>query len=261
MLSLQDPKSRRFKFFGAYIDPLTMEETLQCVNRTIQDRVIMQHVVINVAKLVMMQKDEKLSEIVNACPLINADGQEIVWGARLLGLKIPERVAGIDLMNKLIERAAERGYRIYLLGAQKEIITRVEEIWRQRYPSLEIVGCQDWYFTEDQEPNIVGQIHNSRADILFVAMGSPKKEVFLNKYLDGLNVPFVMGVGGSFDVVAGKTKRAPEWMQKAGLEWFYRFLCEPGRMWGRYLVTNSIYAVMLMKALLNREKYAKVIKN
>ena len=102
----------------------------------------------------------------------------MVWGARLLGLKIPERVAGIDLMNKLIERAAERGYRIYLLGAQKEIITRVEEIWRQRYPSLEIVGCQDGYFTEDQEPNIVGQIRNSKADILFVAMGSPKKEVF-----------------------------------------------------------------------------------
>ena len=253
--------SGRFTFFGAYIDPLTMDQTLEKIEEIISNKTPVQHVVVNVAKLVMMQKDEALRGIVNSCGLINADGQGIVWGARLLGLKVPERVAGIDLMINLVERAAEKGYRIYLLGAEKEIIMRVEEIWRDKYPCLQIAGSQDGYFTEEQEAGVVGNIRNSAADILFVAMGSPKKEIFLNKYLKSLNVPFVMGVGGSFDVVAGKTKRSPRWMQKAGLEWFYRFLCEPWRLWKRYFVTNSIYALMLLKSLLNRERYAKVIES
>ena len=253
--------SGRFTFFGAYIDPLTMDQTLEKIEEIISNKTPVQHVVVNVAKLVMMQKDEALRGIVNSCGLINADGQGIVWGARLLGLKVPERVAGIDLMINLVERAAEKGYRIYLLGAEKEIIMRVEEIWRDKYPCLQIAGSQDGYFTEEQEAGVVGNIRNSGADILFVAMGSPKKEIFLNKYLKSLNVPFVMGVGGSFDVVAGKTKRSPRWMQKAGLEWFYRFLCEPLRLWKRYFVTNNIYALMLLKSLLNRERYAKVIES
>lgn len=253
-------KFERIQFFGIQIDLLSMSESIVRIEELLKIRIPIQHVVVNVAKLVMMQKDENLRKIVNSCRLINADGQGIVWGARLLGLNIPERVTGIDLMNKLVERAAEKGFRIYLLGAKKEIVNRVKQIWRNKYPGLKIVGCQDGYFKEEQEPRIIGQIRDSSADILFVAMNSPKKEIFLNKYLNDLNVPFVMGVGGSFDVVSGKTKRAPEWMQKAGLEWFYRFLSEPGRMWKRYFITNSIYAWMLIKALFNREKYVKVIE-
>jgi N-acetylglucosaminyldiphosphoundecaprenol N-acetyl-beta-D-mannosaminyltransferase len=254
MLSLKEQQSRRFKFFGAYVDPLTMEETLQCVDRTIQGRIVTQHVVINVAKLVMMQKDEKLREIVNTCPLINADGQGIVWGANLLGYKIPERVAGIDLFTNIVERAAAKGYRLYFLGAKKEVVEKLVRIFKAKYPTLQVAGYRDGYFKESEEPVIAEEIHASKADVLFVAMSSPKKEFFLKTYSRKMNVPFIMGVGGSFDVVTDQVKRAPLWMQKVGLEWFYRFLCEPQRMWRRYLLSNTIYFGMILKALITGEK-------
>ena len=244
----------RIKFFGADVDAITMQETLERVDAIIKARCSTQHVVVNVAKLVMMQTDETLRDIVNSCGLINADGQGIVWGARLLGLNIPERVAGIDLMNNLVERAAQRGYRVYLLGAEKAIVSKVVAIWQGKYPALQIAGYRDGYFSASDEASLVSQIRETKADILFVAMGSPKKEIFLNKYVNELAVPFVMGVGGSFDVVAGKTQRAPVWMQKAGLEWFYRFLCEPRRMWKRYFTTNFIFLGMIVKALLCGKK-------
>lgn len=243
---------KRFNFFGAHIDPLTMEETLGRIDEIIRNRKVTQHVVINVAKLVMMQKDNHLREIINSCGLINVDGQGIVWGAQLMNFYVPERVAGIDLMQDLIKHAAWKGYRVYLLGASEEVIKTVVNVWYTQYPNLEIAGYRNGYFSEREESEIVANIQNSHADILFVAMSSPKKELFLNKYLDSLGVPFTMGVGGSFDVVAGKIKRAPVWMQQIGLEWFFRFLSEPKRMWRRYLVTNTVFAWMLVRALFEK---------
>lgn len=243
----------RIIFFGSTIDLLTMSETLQLVEQIIAERKVVQHVVINVAKLVLMQKDENLLRAVNSCGIINADGQGIVWGAKLLGISIPERVAGIDLMMNLVKLSSEKGYKLFLLGATQEVIETVVKKWRKQYPNITIAGYRNGYFTNEQEKGVVKEIAQSGADILFVAMSSPKKEYFLNKYLKDFNVPFLMGVGGSFDVVAGKTRRAPLWMQKAGLEWFYRFLCEPRRMWKRYLVTNSIFAWMIIKASLRKD--------
>lgn len=244
----------RVEFFGSLIDPLTMEETLEHVERIIAERRITQHVVVNVAKLVMMQKDEALREIVNSCELINADGQGIVWGANLLDLKIPERVAGIDLFENIVARSPQKKWRPYFLGARQEIVQKVVAIFRKKYPMLEVAGFRDGYFNREQEQGVAEAIRDSGADVLFVAMGSPQKEIFLNRYVDMMGVPFVMGVGGSFDVVAGHVKRAPVWMQKAGLEWFYRFACEPGRMWKRYLVTNVIFLGMILKAVLKKRR-------
>jgi N-acetylglucosaminyldiphosphoundecaprenol N-acetyl-beta-D-mannosaminyltransferase len=249
--SVQNPTGgKRVRFFNAEIDPLTVGETLQTVEGIIHSRSVTQHVVVNVAKLVMMQKDEKLRRIVNSCGLINADGWGVVWGANLLGLKIPERVAGIDLFLRLVELSAEKGYRPYFLGAKQEIVEKVVRQFRSNYSNLEIAGYRNGYFKEEEEFKIAKEIGQSRADILFVAMSSPKKELFLNQYSPLMEVPFVMGVGGSFDVVAGHVKRAPLWMQEMGLEWFYRLLSEPGRMWKRYLVTNTIFLGMILKALL-----------
>lgn len=239
---------KRINFFSAEINPLTMGQTMDVVEEMVQARVPQQHVVVNVAKLVMMEKDEQLRKIVNSCDLINADGQGVVWGAKILGVDIPERVAGIDLFTNLIELSANKGYRVYLFGAKEEVVSRVSQIFKEKFPKLTIAGSRNGYFTKEEELKIVEDIHESKPDMLFVAMSSPQKEIFLNKYKDKMNVPFVMGVGGSFDVIAGKTKRAPLWMQKCGLEWFYRFLCEPRRMWKRYLVTNSIFLGMIIKA-------------
>lgn len=243
--------SNRIKIMDFYVDNLNAKETLDTIDGFIQRREMVQHVVINAGKAVLMQTDKRLSEIINQCKLINADGQAIVWASKVLNQPLKERVAGIDLMYDLIELAAQKGYRIYFFGAKEEVVKKVVGIYKEKYPTLQVAGYRNGYFSDDQNEEVVAQIRESNADILFVAFSSPKKEYWLAKYQKELNVPFVMGVGGSFDVVAGVTKRAPKWMQRIGLEWFYRFLQEPGRMWKRYLVGNSKFIYYLMKARLH----------
>ncbi|GBF22944.1 N-acetylglucosaminyldiphosphoundecaprenol N-acetyl-beta-D-mannosaminyltransferase [Candidatus Gastranaerophilus sp. (ex Termes propinquus)] len=245
--------SSRVEFFGVYLDTFTMEESLDKISFFIETKEQVQHVVVNVAKLVSAQKDEKLKGIINSCKLINVDGAGVILGAEFLGIKIPERVAGIDLMEKLIERSAERGYKPYFLGAEEEIVKKTVEHYLTKYPNLNVAGYRNGYFKENEEEGLTKAIKESGADILFVAMGSPKKEVFLNKYSALMEVPFTMGVGGSFDVVAGKVKRAPVWVQKLNSEWLFRLLQEPGRMFRRYAVTNTAFAFMLLREFLKQK--------
>ena len=215
-----------------------MDETIAEVEKIIKAGKPTQHVVINALKVNLMNENAELQKIVNACPLINADGASIVWAAKKLGVPLTERVAGIDLFENLVKLAAEKGYKIYLFGAKEEVVQKVKKIFEEKYPTLQIVGVRNGYFTEADEPEIVKNMAESGADMMFVAFSSPKKEFWVNKYLNDLNIPFVMGVGGSFDVVAGVTDRAPKWMQDHGLEWFYRFIQEPRRLWNRYVVGN-----------------------
>jgi N-acetylglucosaminyldiphosphoundecaprenol N-acetyl-beta-D-mannosaminyltransferase len=237
----------RVNFFGINLDLLTMEETLAQISEFIEKKQYVQHVVVNVAKLVYAQKDNQLKHIINSCGLINVDGAGIILGAKFLGINIEERVTGIDLMQRLTEYSANKGYKIYFLGAEEEIVSKVVETYKEKYPNLQIAGYRNGYFSQEEENSVVEDIKNSDADILFVAMGSPKKEIFLNKYQAQMNVPFVMGVGGSFDVVAGKVQRAPLWMQRLHSEWLFRLLQEPERMWKRYLYTNSKFLKMLVQ--------------
>ncbi|EKE04298.1 MAG: Lipopolysaccharide biosynthesis protein [uncultured bacterium] len=238
---------KRISFFGVSIDPFTIKETLEKISEIIEKRQITQHVVVNVAKLVYAQKDERLRNIINSCGLINVDGAGIILGAKFLGINIPERVTGIDLMEKLTAYSAKKGYKIYFFGAKEHIVQAVIKTYKQLYPELIIAGYRNGYYSPEEEGGIAENIKNSRADILFVAMGSPEKEIFISKYLDKMQVPFVMGVGGSFDVVAGKVHRAPALMQKYGMEWLYRLYQEPRRLWKRYLVTNTIFLIMLIR--------------
>ncbi len=242
---------KRVEFMGARLDALTMKETLLRIDEAIRNREPLQHMVVNVAKLMRMHGDTELREAVNSSGLINADGLGIVWGARLLGLDIPERVTGIDLMQNLIRLANERRYRVFFLGAEEGVVRDVVARYKRRYPNLQICGYRNGYFGENDELSVAMQIEKARPDILFVGMSSPRKERFIQQYGQLMQVPFMMGVGGSFDVIAGKVKRAPRWMQDAGLEWFYRLMQEPGRMWKRYLVTNAQYAWALTNSLVN----------
>ena len=170
----------------------------------------------------------------------------VVLGARFLGNNVPERVAGVDLFFQLLAMCSMRGYPVFLLGAKDEVVFEAHRRVERRYPLLKVAGHYHGYFWDDEE-TVVNKIRKSGARLLFVAITSPKKENFINKWKDQLGVDFVMGVGGTFDVVAGKGKRAPKWMQNCGLEWLYRLIQEPGRMWKRYLVTNSQFAWMLFK--------------
>lgn len=231
------PKNR-YQILNTYVNAISMDETIAEVEKIIKAGKPTQHVVINALKVNLMNENEDLRKIVNDCPLINADGASIVWAAKQLGIPLTERVAGIDLFENLVKLAAEKGYKIYLFGAKEEVVQKVKSIFMEKYPSLQIVGVRNGYFTEADEPDIVKNMADSHADMMFVAFSSPKKEFWVNKYLNDLHIPFVMGVGGSFDVVAGVTNRAPKWMQDHGLEWFYRFIQEPRRLWNRYVIGN-----------------------
>lgn len=238
----------RIQLLNTTIDNLSMQETLALVEEKIQAGQQLHHVVVNAGKVVALQKDLELRQSVNQSHIINADGQAVVWASRFLGKPLKERVAGIDLMASLVEMAHKNNNKIFLFGAAEEVVKTVVEKYSEIYSPNIIAGYRNGYFTPSEEEEIAQQIASSGTQMLFVAITSPIKENFLYKYRDTLkNVNLIMGVGGSFDVVAGKTKRAPKWMQNAGLEWFYRFAQEPKRMWKRYLVGNSKFIYLVMK--------------
>lgn len=225
-----------------------MEQALNRIEGFIKAKKPHQHVVVNVAKIVEMQKDIQLREIVSSCDLINADGMPIVWTSKLLGNPLPGRVAGVDLFQNLAKLCAEKGYRPYFFGAREWVVEKVVEEFKQRHPQLNVAGYRNGYYTEEEAPEIAEMIRDSRADMLFVGFSSPMKEMSLNRWMPPvMQVPFCMGVGGSFDIIAGRTKRAPLWMQKSGLEWCYRIYQEPKRMWKRYAKTNPVFVWMVIK--------------
>lgn len=238
----------RVKILNTEIDNLSMSETIDRIIQSIRAKRQIHHVVVNASKIVSMQKDMPLRESVNSSDIINADGQAVVWASNILKNPIKERVAGIDVMENVVRIAHLNNFTIFFLGAKEDVVKTVVEKYSVKYSKTIIAGFRNGYFSKKEEPEIAKQISNSNCDILFVAISSPTKELFLynNKKLLN-NVYFIMGVGGSFDVVAGKIKRAPRWMQKLGLEWFYRLIQEPKRMWKRYLVGNSKFILLVLK--------------
>ena len=238
----------RITLMGCQVDNLTMEETLGKVEGFIASGLPHQHVVVNVDKLVKASRDPELRRFINECALVNADGMPVVWASRLLGKPLKERVAGVDLFEALMRRAGEKGWRVFLLGAREEVVSKVAETYQRKYPRLVLAGYRNGYWKgEEEEALVAEQIRASRADLLFVAISSPKKEQFLGKYQAHMRIPFAMGVGGTFDVAIGKVKRAPVWMQKSGLEWFYRFLQEPRRMFRRYFIEDMAFIGLFIK--------------
>jgi N-acetylglucosaminyldiphosphoundecaprenol N-acetyl-beta-D-mannosaminyltransferase len=238
----------RITLMGCQVDNLSMEETLGRIEGFIQSGLPHQHVVVNVDKLVKASRDPELRRIINECALINADGMPVVWASRLLGKPLKERVAGVDLFEALMRRAGEKGWRVFLLGAREEVVTKVAETYQRKYPKLVLAGYRNGYWKgEAEEAMVAEQVRASRADLLFVAISSPKKEQFLGRYQAEMKIPFAMGVGGTFDVAIGRVKRAPVWMQNWGLEWFYRFLQEPRRMFRRYFIDDMAFIWLFIK--------------
>jgi len=236
------------KILNTTIDNLSMSETLDIIKDKIDKSEQIHHVVVNAGKIVAMQTDLELRKSVNESDLINADGQAVVWASKILKKPLKERVAGIDLMTNITAIAKENKYKIFFFGAKEEVVKKVVDLYSKKYSKDIIAGYRNGYFKKEDEKKIAQEIANSEANILFVAISSPTKENFLYQNKEILkNVNFIMGVGGSFDVVSGKVKRAPKWMQKYGLEWFYRFLQEPKRMWKRYLIGNFKFMWLVIK--------------
>lgn len=241
---------RKINFFGISLDILSMDETLNKISSYIEENQYKKHVVINVSKFIFSINNSKLRKSIIKSDLINIDGMGIVFGLRILGYKNIKRVTGIDLFYKLIELSAQKNYSIYLLGSTEDVLELTEQNLRQKYPNLLISGKHHGFFNKNEEKKIVNQINRCNPNILFVAISSPKKEIFLERWKKDIRVNFLMGVGGTFDIVAGKTKRAPFILQNLGLEWFFRLLQEPRRMWKRYFFTNLSFCFLIFKEFL-----------
>jgi len=234
------------------IHPIDMPAALARVDEFIAVRAPHYNIAINAAKVVEFQDDEALRNAIGEAHLLTADGQAVVWAARLLGQPVPARVAGTDLMQALLAHGARRRYSVYLLGARDEVVRACVEKALREHPELRIAGYRNGYFRRDDEAEVVAAIRAAQPDILFLGFGTPAKEYFMHRHYRALDVPFVMGVGGSFDVYAGLVARAPQWMQRAGLEWAFRLAQEPRRMWKRYLVGNTRFAWIIARELLAR---------
>lgn len=240
---------RQIKLFGISIAAVKMNQVIDLINKTIVERGRLQIGVVNAAKMVNIRRDPVLRDDVISSDIILADGSAVVFASRLLGRGLPERVAGIDIMVQVLERGNREGYRVYLLGATEEVSFRVAQEINHRYPGIKLVGRRNGYFSETEEQNIAEDIAQSAPDVLFVAITSPKKEKFLARWSERIGVPVCHGVGGSFDVMAGKVQRAPLAWQQLGLEWLYRLKQEPRRMLKRYLVTNTLFCLLVLREL------------
>jgi N-acetylglucosaminyldiphosphoundecaprenol N-acetyl-beta-D-mannosaminyltransferase len=230
---------RRVDLFDTPVDALTMDQTVAAARDMVRLGTPHQHVVLNAAKVVELDRDPRLRRVIQRCDLVNADGMAVVWASRVLGRPLPERVTGIDLFERLVATAWRDDESVYFLGATGEVVEGVVSAFSKRYPGLRVAGFRSGYWDDDD--SVIEAVRRARPSYLFLAIPSPRKEFWLNEHLDALGVPFVMGVGGAFDVIAGEVARAPRCLQRIGFEWAWRLGQEPGRMWRRYLIGNAAF--------------------
>ena len=243
---------RRIKFLNCYVDSLTIPDALdwmaECI-RTNQPHTI---TVLNANKLWLMSKNERLANFVRNSDLVIPEWA-IVWGAAFLGMPLVAHVGGITLMRASLSWAEHHGYRPFFLGAKPKVIPILASKLAQDYPGLQVAGYHHGYINGQVEQYHVRElIQNSRPDLIFVAMGSPKQEFWIEENLPVLGVPVAMGVGGSFDVIAGLKKDTPDWARGRGLEWLYRLEQEPGAYWRRYLITNPWFVWQIFKSRMRK---------
>ncbi|MEQ1948152.1 MAG: WecB/TagA/CpsF family glycosyltransferase [Bryobacteraceae bacterium] len=195
--------------------------------------------VTSVHGIVTARSDRRFRDILNRADMATPDGMPVVWAMRSLGRKQQKRVYGPDLMLRLCECAASRGHRVFLYGGRPEVLPQLAERLQAKMPQLEIAGMYSPPFrplTAEEDAAVVHQIRQSGADIVFVGISTPKQEHWMSQHVDSLPGTIMLGVGAAFDFHAGRVKQAPAWMQRAGLEWFFRLLMEPMRLWRRYLL-------------------------
>lgn len=237
----------RVTIMNTHIDVLNVAETVALVEQYVKQKEPLHLIGVNADKLNEIAINERLRQIVNGCGIINADGASVIMASKYLNRPLPERVAGIDLMDDLVHLSDERGYRVYLLGAKQEVVEATAKVLKSKYSQLNIVGIRNGYFKEEDWPEVSKQLWEAEADFVFVGITSPLKE-YLVEYLqaEGHRCVF-MGVGGSFDVISGNISRAPQWVQKINMEWMYRMLQEPRRLFKRYFVGNWKFIVAIAK--------------
>ena len=245
--------SRRVSVLGCPIYSLTYEQTVcQCIEWTRDSKVPHQIITVNAQTLVMMHDDPGMRRAIESSAIVVADGISVMLAAKLLGVHLPGRVVGVDLTKRLLEEGSRHQLRVFLLGAKPHVIRKMVEVVGRRYPGVQIAGWRDGYFSDEEQNDLIRLIRECKADILLVGMPTPFKETWCCEHLASLHVTVVVGVGGTFDVLSGYIARAPAWVQAAGLEWLWRLMMEPRKMWKRNVVYSGRFMMMLISELLHR---------
>ena len=239
----------RISILNCEFDPWTKQQTLGKIQELITNDERGYLCTVNVSILMMLRSDPHLKEFIAQSSMVVADGQPLIWTSRYMQQPLPERVTGVELVKDLAILAKQNDWGVYLLGATQNIVSTVAKRLKSEHPGLVISGFCDGYFDKEGAKLRAKDIRESGAKILIVAMGVPRQELFIEEQWPDLGVNFTVGVGGSFDVISGVTKRAPRWMQKIGLEWLYRTLQEPKRLFWRYLTTNSLFVYLFFKEI------------
>lgn len=240
----------RIRFLNTYIDNITMDEALDRVEQLAKGRRSAYVVTPNVDHIVRLEENAEFQKAYASADLILTDGMPLVWISRMFGTPICEKISGSDLFPELCKRAAERGLSMFFLGAAEGVAARAAGNMKRQYPGLQVTGVYSppFGFENDaaQIEYIVGKIAEAAPKILIVALGSPKQEIFISQNLKRMNVPVSLGLGAALDFAAGNMPRAPRWMQKCGLEWLFRLIREPRRLFKRYLVDDmKIFGLVL----------------
>ena len=240
----------RAEILNVPVDPFTMVGAVAYLENFLQRKEQALVVTANAEIIMEAGKQPDYLQLIRSAQLVTPDGAGAVWAGRHLGYKIPERVAGYDLFHRLLDKAAEKHIKVFFFGGKPGVAEQAAQAAVKLYPELEVAGCRNGYFKETDEPEIVDKINRSGAEILFTALGAPKQEFWLHRHRGVLKANILMGIGGSFDVLSGNSKRAPLWMQRASLEWLYRLCSQPYRF-GRIVGTLPPFVI---KVLLSRKK-------
>lgn len=241
-------KRERADILGCQVDLVTLEQSVDLVKDLVKGNRPAQVITLNAEMVFQAQSEPYLRQIINQADLVTPDGIGIVWGGRQLGYAVPERVAGIDLVQKICARAPREGWKIYLLGAAPGVAEEAAQQLRRTCPGIEICGIQHGYFQNAELPDIIEAMQETAPHIVFVGLGAPKQELWIKEHGPQLGKPVCIGVGGSLDVIAGQKKRAPRWMIRVNLEWLYRLYSEPSR-WRRQLVLPKFVLLILKKKI------------
>lgn len=231
------------KVLGIDVCITTYEELKQCIKSDIEQNKKSYIVTINPEKVIKASKDETLKKILNGATYQIPDGIGIIYASKIKKGKIKSRITGIDTMEMICALSNEENFRIFMYGAEADIIEKAKQNLEAKYKNIKICGYINGY--EKNKKAIIKRINDSKADILFVALGSPKQELFISNNINNINCKILLGVGGSFDVISGEKKRAPRWMQKKGLEWLYRLIKEPKRFFRQTKIISFIFEVIL----------------
>lgn len=237
----------RHEIFGIPVNALTYQDAVDWVAERVATGTKSWILAINPEKIMKALSDERLRLLLLQADLFIPDGIGVLWAGKILGKPFPQRVTGVDIFVLLVKEAAKRGWRIFLLGAPPGVSKEVSQGLELEYPGLQLVGYHHGYYQAEEEAQVVSKIRAAAPDILFVAMGSPRQEQFIVSNRTLLGVPVCMGVGGSFDVISGRKKRAPLWMQRFGLEWSYRLFLEPKRIMRMSALPKFVILVLRKK--------------